>query len=97
MDIEANIEAYDSYYNKLDELTIIGDNSNTISIKSSNEKDIKFSQYKFTIQQEPGCNQLEKIDKIVLKFKAKNNNNKEVTLGSSQRIYIPSIIASFPK
>ena len=97
MDIEANIEAYDSYNNKLDELTIIGDNSNNITIKSSNEKDIKFSQYKFTIQQEPGCNQLEKIDKIVLKFKAKNNNNKEVTLGSSQRIYIPSIIASFPK
>ena len=97
MDIEASIEALDANNKKLDELIIIGEKSNSITIKSCNKNEIKPTKASFTIQQQVGSNQLEKISKIALTFKAKNNNIKEVKLSSWQQIYIPSLVADFSK
>ena len=95
-DLEAEVELYDGYGNKLNEIIVTGTSANKVFINGSSDGTEKTTPLTITIEEKAGSTQLEELEKVVYTIKAANADGKSMVLKSSQYLILKNGVAKIP-
>ena len=96
IELEASFDLLDAHDNTLNQITISGNEANKIHINASQNGEEAVTHLTLMIEEKKDSNQLELLDKIKFTIKAKNPNQKDVVLKSSQYIMLKNGVAKLP-
>lgn len=96
-ELEASVELYDSYGNKLNDIKVTGSSANTVKINAHDPKNGEetITPITLTIEEAEGSTQLEQLEKLVYTIKAKNTF-ENIVLKSNQYLVLKNGIAKVP-